>query len=37
MNVMKNYKVIVSNSASSDLDDIAQYIAIIYRQKSGDK
>ncbi len=37
MIVMQTYKVIVSNSASSDLDDIAQYIASIYRQESGHK
>lgn len=37
MIVMQTYKVIVSNSASSDLDDIAQYIASIYRQVSGHK
>ena len=30
MNVMQIYKVIVSNKASSDLDDIAKYIASIY-------
>ena len=37
MNVMQIYKVIVSNKASSDLDDIAKYIASIYRPDSGHK
>ena len=35
MNVMQIYKVIVSNKASSDLGDIAKYIANIYRPDSG--
>lgn len=37
MIAMQTYKVIVSNNASSDLDEIAQYVASIYRLESGHK
>ena len=35
MLAMHVYKVIVSNKASSDLDAMAEYIAALYRPKSG--
>lgn len=32
---MQTYKVIVSNNATADLDEIAKYIASLYRPESG--
>ena len=35
MIAMRNYKVIISENASSDLDAMAKYISTLYRVESG--
>lgn len=35
MRLMQSYTVIVSNEATGDLDEIANYIATVFRSASG--
>ena len=37
MTAMRNYSVLISNEASSDLDDMVRYISEIYHPDSGHK